>query len=483
MVSSSSNIGHPHDRTVGAGGFRSWVTRRLFGQYTVRSVEPNPDLSIWNRIIRCLTRACQWFKYSVCVSLARQIVIWLTPKNPIERLIERGQNNLARAIEDGITRLMSTRCQRMSHSTEELAQPHEDHCRFFTDQYYQRLEETCKTALCGDTLKPADKIRLIAELRKTLIVEYEKWIGNGWFDRGGFVKKLSAAHDCSLNEIVILTRKLKDCFHQLMKYIEKRYCDEIKNCQPIIGTLTDLQEEGHVSQHFIYTMEEISRKLYQRGIQNSVNNPTNTVYRVPEASMSVHLPYQFKCDAIERQGIRNIRFGDQQPLAAQTQCLELREAETEQRISNFFQYLEKITNNNQVAIYTLCTHLTQVAQTNMADMLSITINKILGLELILNSPDIKRLMKIHPDEEDPDKIIITHSLTVCHNPGSNIGDRGPSGLLPEPETSFSRQCTYLSDYSLSWQAVIFRPSMKIIVDLKEPEQAVVEPVNITAVIP
>lgn len=483
MLSSSSNIGHSHDGAPGAGGFRPWVTKHLFGQYTVRSVEPNPDLSIRERLVRCLTRSCQWFKYRVCISLAQRIVIWLTPKSPTERAIERGQNNLARAIGDGMARLMPTRCQRMRYSTEKLAQLLEDNCKFFTEQYYHCLEETCETALCDATLKPADKIRLIAGLRKTVIAEYEKWIGNGWSRRGEFVKKLNSLRCRSSHNAANLVEKLDDCFRQLMEHVEKRYRDEIKKCQPFIGTLTDLQEEGHVSQRFIYTMEEISRKLYQRGIQNSVNNLTNIVYRVPASSMFVHMPYQFKCDTIERQGIRNIRFGNQQPMAAQTQCCEPQEAEIEQRVSDFFRYLEKITNNNQAAIYTICTHLTQIAQNNMSDMLSMTINKILGLELILNSTDIKRSMEVHPDEEDPNKIIITHGLTVCHNPGSDIEGGGPSGLLPETETLFPRHCTYLSDYSLSWRAVSFRPSMKIIVDLRNPEQAVAEPVNITAVIP
>lgn len=478
-----SNTCYPHYWELHTGNFHPWIKKHLFGNYTVKSVEPRLEPSVLENVVRCKTQSCQWVKNRVCISHAQQVVIWLTPKTQIERVIAERQNYLAHAVEDGITRLIPTRYQKMCTSSGDLERIFQKRCYFFEIRYGQCIEMICKTALDDNILDPADKLRLLAGLRKTLITQHEKWINNDHPNSGEFYKRLINAHHYPPDMIFDLVSKLDEHLNQLIDYTGRCYCDEAKTCPPISGLLTDLQEQGHISRCNIYKMEKSLRELYQSKIQRNMNKLTERTYQIPETSIRMRLPLQFEFDGIKRRGIDRIHFGDQQPVGTLAQPVDPQKNGITQRISDFLQYLGEITENNQAAIYTLCAHLTQDAQNNMVDLISMAIKETLGLELIPNSRDIKRRIDIRPDEKDSSKIVITHSLTVRHNPDGNPKNKGPNALLPDTEPLVSDQYSYLSDYSPAWRDAQFQPSMKIIVDLRNPEQATVEPADLSIWVP
>ncbi|WP_211829788.1 hypothetical protein [Kistimonas asteriae] len=483
MASFPSHIGHSNYRAQGVSGFHQWVKKHLFGSYMVKSVQPNPNLSIKEKVIRALTDSCQWLKNNVCIPIAQRVVIWLTPKSPIEKIMTQEQNDLSQVIEEHITLLIPSRFQRMFLSTKQLNRIFKNRCNLFTHQYYETVKTACNIALNNNTLNPADKLRLLAGLRQTLIAEHRKWVNSDSRQDGELFKRINRAGHYTSDLRGVLVGALEEHLNNLITYVGERYSEEAKKCPPISGTLTGLQEKGHISRNSIYKMEKGFRELYQKTVQEKANKPSTENYKIPGTSTSMKLPEQFKLDCIDRADTLKFHFGNKTPLEIPAEPTDAQKEKIQERKTDFLEYLGEITNNNQKAIYTLGVHISQLAKIGMADQAMRIVTETLGLKLSPDSFNIKRHTDIRPDAEDPNKIVITQSISIHHNPNNEPKEQGPNGFSPDMEDMIRDQYPYMSNYCDRWLNASFKPTMKIVVDLNHPEQATVEPLDIVAAIP
>ncbi|GAA4649381.1 hypothetical protein GCM10023116_16550 [Kistimonas scapharcae] len=157
-------------------------------------------------------------------------------------------------------------------------------------------------------------------------------------------------------------------------------------------------------------------------------------------------------------------------------------------------YFKQLTQNNVVAWHTLSCHMHRTHQNNLEATLHQTLNNVLGCKVILPPP--VRRYKVYRSDDDASHIVIKHifeyyqlaealppkadKLLPCASSLPTPTAQTPPSMTAVDNFADARN---LSIYRESWSHAKITASMEFMIDLNQPDRAMVSPFDLHLALP
>lgn len=440
----------------------------FFTKFTVKTVIPSN--SLLKSILNLPRYVCDGLKRKIFTPLLEMWIMLSMPTNKIEEISKREQrlliNEVRRLQKEFYSEIISIMENKASDNTKVI-----DQVQSLIKEFENKINAYCLGVLeMNNELPCAQRIKLIATLRDTLALKKDEYLITKAMNVSYFTKEF----------IDYITGALKGSIRNVTEALGEKYKATF-SFFPATDILPDEidYESINLSEKSVAKLLCATNKRYS----NQVEADSSSVADI-ELPDNIVVPDQFARD-IER---GDYTFAQTDNLSS---CSTMNAKDNGERRSwdkvSFIKKLQTLTNNRK-AIYTICSHLTQAAGNSMNHLVGDFMNQSLAISCTGVSTLLECYSNIEKDPDDENKIIITHHLMIKHQKilanksfsslssvnedrPDGMTSRGPSALLislPDDD------CDYLSYYRQDWIHTRIESSIKVTVDLRRPDCAVVE---------
>ncbi|GAA4649380.1 hypothetical protein GCM10023116_16540 [Kistimonas scapharcae] len=404
-----------------------------------------PNQSLMERLLALPGNMYDWLKFEVIIPLTERLILLVSPKSPLDRLIEDEQRAIKREFSNIIYSSDGT-------LKEEVI------CH--------RFEEYLNVVMDRNTdLSPTQRMKLICALRDELL---SISLNNRYIDQV-LLKRWTLRDDVLKEARHLIGGALNQIIAKYYQEIERIANQAENGC--ISGFLSQCHHDLNLSEANTIRLYNDFRSYYKHYTENMSCNPERFMR---DAESPTIVPHAFNTD-FHREGV-TLSY----PARDGRQPLELpivEKSERKQKETALMEHLQEITGNNARAIYTICSHLNQFPKRATHYFFTRVLNQCLGLEFSLDRDhaDIKTCIGV--DEDNNNKIVIVQKLDIKHDIGheenSDNNTSGPNSLRVTTEGRDS-QYSSLSDYQERWIGMAMSIETRVTIDINNPEYALVE---------